>query len=259
MNKPALWFSTYYGRYGGNEQPFYAVKDVPVAQALEKNYPQIREELKMLWDEKNEAVMGQLGDYQAFDDKQFPPNSWQKIVFKVWGLRNEEVCKRFPFTAALIDQFPNLTSCFVTKLKGHAIIKSHCGETNAHYRVHLGLHVPDCSIEQCGMEVANEKTGWANGKVFVFLDARYHHVWNNTDQDRYVLIVDILRPDFVERRNFVSSRVIVNQIFMLFAKAVNIKFIYGAPNWVLNSFAYLLHYPILLATKAHNRFGLVKL
>ena len=259
MKKSSLWFSSYYGVYSGSEPVFYTANEIDLAAAVEKNYEALRKELEVLWQNQSANLMDEYGNYSAFDDKQFPPQSWKKIVLLVWGIRNKKIQERFPITTSLIEKFPAVTSCFITKATAHSIIKPHCGETNAHYRIHLGLHVPETETEQCGMEVNGKKISWKNGKAFAFLDAYNHHVWNHTDTDRYVLIVDVLRPEFLQKRNFICARTVVNQGYFFLVYKTGFKFLYKTPAAFINALGFIFQYPVWAAIKINNRYGILKL
>ncbi len=259
MQQGRLWFCDYNKKYEGTEPSFFPVQHIEVAQFLERNYKALHNELKVLWGENGTDAADAFGNYDSFDDKQFPPRSWQKMVFKVWGLRNRQNCERFPVTASIIEKFPEVSSCFVTKTSAHSVIKHHCGETNAHVRIHLGLHVPEVPSLVCGMEVGNQTTGWQNGKTFAFLDAHQHHVWNNSDADRYVLIIDLIKPEFAARMNFVFARVIVSQLFFYTASLMKIPNLERVPSTFLDAMAYLLFLPVIFIIQLNNQFGLLKL
>jgi aspartyl/asparaginyl beta-hydroxylase (cupin superfamily) len=258
MKETGLWFCDYNKKYEGPEPFFYPVKKMEVAHYLEQNYSALHSELKMLWDPQSNNITDTFGSYDSFDDKQFPPRSWQKMVFKVWGIRNKKGCNKFRYTAALIDKFPTVTSCFVTKTSPHSIIKPHCGETNAHIRIHLGLHVPEVESSVCGMEVGNQTVSWQNGKTFAFLDAHNHHVWNNSDEDRYVLIVDTLRPEFTKRRNFICARIIVSQIYFSLANKISPTFLFDVPSVVLDVLTRLFYVPIRMVILMNNKISFTK-
>jgi len=267
MNKHKLWFPSFNGRYEANEPVYsryesnepevYPAEKIEIAKELEHNYPAILEELNILWSQDNN-IMDTYGGFNTYDNVQFPPNSWKKIVFRVWGIRNKTICEKFPFTASLIEKFQNVTSCFVTKLSAHSIIRPHGGETNAQLRIHLGLNVPE-EDAQCGIEVNNQKVFWKNGKAFAFLDAYHHHAWNNSDNDRYVLIVDVLRPKFLNKMNFIYSRVIVSQILTSASKKLNSDFFLRMHNAPATIIAYILYLPIIVILKLNNKLGFINL
>ena len=140
----------------------------------------------------------------------------------------------------MINQFPDISSCFLTKTSPQSIIRNHCGETNAHFRVHLGLYVPDVDSGTCGMEVKGHTIGWQNGKTFVFLDAHSHHVWNNSNEERYVLIVDLIRPEFFSKKKFICTRVIISQLYFYSTSLIGAKWLYKIPAGVLDMLS-LIH------------------
>lgn len=47
---------------------------------------------------------------------------------------------------------------------------------------------------ECGIRVGNETASFQEGVVLMFDDTYEHEVWNNTDETRVVLFLDITRP-----------------------------------------------------------------
>ena len=69
--------------------------------------------------------------------------------------------------------------------------------TRALVRCHLALIVPE-QADQCWLRVDDERCHWQEGHVLLFDDTYEHEVYNNTDDLRVVLFMDIDRPmDFV--------------------------------------------------------------
>jgi hypothetical protein len=50
----------------------------------------------------------------------------------------------------------------------------------------------------CGLWVNGEIVYHANKKIIVFDDSKIHKAFNNTEEDRMVLIIDCQRPDHIE-------------------------------------------------------------
>ena len=258
--KLKLWFAAYGTKYEADDPFFFSIDNIPIAKELEQNYAAIYEETKMLW-QKNvmDSILTQR-DYHDYDDTQFPPNSWKKLVFRIWGIDNKYICDKFPLIASYVKNHPEITSCFITKLAPHSIITGHSGISNAQYRIHLGLQIPVTDAELCGIEVGNQKKPWQNGKAFAFLDGHYHHVWNKTDQDRYLLIVDVCRPEFRDRLGFIYARVIVSNLYFPIAIKFNTKFLYNITKTrFLDVMAYILYVPIKVAVWLNSKISFLKL
>jgi aspartyl/asparaginyl beta-hydroxylase (cupin superfamily) len=49
-----------------------------------------------------------------------------------------------------------------------------------------------------GFRVGNETRAWEAGKLLVFDDSIEHEAWNDSAEDRVVLIFDIWRPELSE-------------------------------------------------------------
>ena len=75
--------------------------------------------------------------------------------------------------------------------RGHSRLPAHCSVDALRVRCHLGLQIPD----DCGIRVGAESRRWRRGSVLCFEDSYEHEVWNNSTQDRLVLIVDCWHPD----------------------------------------------------------------
>jgi beta-hydroxylase len=55
------------------------------------------------------------------------------------------------------------------------------------------LRVPE-RAEDCWMECGGERIVWRDGELVFFDDTYPHAVWNNTDEERIVLLLDVERP-----------------------------------------------------------------
>ena len=49
-------------------------------------------------------------------------------------------------------------------------------------------------MEQLGIRVGAEIRGWREGGSLVFDDTYEHEAWNETDETRVVLFLDVVRP-----------------------------------------------------------------
>ena len=72
-------------------------------------------------------------------------------------------------------------------------IPAHKGVTKGILRSHLGLIIPK-EREKCRIRVDDVITPWKEGEIFVFDDTYEHEVWNDTDEERVILLFDFDRP-----------------------------------------------------------------
>tara|TARA_B110001452_G_scaffold204630_1_gene174590 strand:+ start:265 stop:1173 length:909 start_codon:yes stop_codon:yes gene_type:complete len=119
---------------------------------------------------------------------------WRVHYLQLEGSDTAESCRLTPKTAKIVRS--------ISRAAGHALfsvldpgthILPHCGPCNHKLRLHLGLVIPD---GRCCIRVGDQERSWSEGKVLVMDDAFEHEVWNDTQAQRVVLIVDIWHPDF---------------------------------------------------------------
>ena len=59
----------------------------------------------------------------------------------------------------------------------------------------LVCHLPLIVPPSCGFRVGSTSRAWQVGKLMVFDDSVEHEAWNDSDDDRLVLIFDVWRPE----------------------------------------------------------------
>ena len=123
-------------------------------------------------------------------------------TFYLWenGGPVEANAARCPLTMAALSgvPLPHITTrapaIFFSRLRPGARIPPHHGMLNARLICHVPLIVP----EGCGFRVGNETRRWEVGKALIFDDTIEHEAWNDSEEDRLVLIFDIWRPELTE-------------------------------------------------------------
>jgi beta-hydroxylase len=92
-----------------------------------------------------------------------------------------------------MEQTPGMVTAMFSILAPRKHILPHRGPYKGILRYHLGLIVPK-DKEDCRIRVGSEIRHWEEGKSLLFDDTYDHEVWNDTDETRVVLFVDIIRP-----------------------------------------------------------------
>lgn len=130
--------------------------------------------------------------------------AWSTLYLWENGGPVENNVARFPKTFAAIKDLPlprittRAPSILFSMLKAGARIAPHNGMINTRLICHLPLVVPP----GCGFRVGNEVREWEVGKLLIFDDTIEHEAWNDSGEDRVILIFDVWRPEltFDERR-----------------------------------------------------------
>lgn len=176
---------------------FYERDAFPWMDAVEAATDSIREELR--------TEIG--GDFRPYvtQDPARPRNDqmgladnpdWSALFLFKYGAEQPPAA-RCPRTMAALEGAPltripaRTPSILFSKLAGGARIPPHTGMLNTRLICHLPLIVP----EGCGFRVGNDVRAWEEGKAWAFDDTIEHEAWNNSGQDRYILLFDIWRPE----------------------------------------------------------------
>lgn len=223
-----IWYSFKGGVSEDAEVGIYNNNDFKWVEVLEGNFEIVKKEIENYLN----VNRNQIKPY--FNKKLVSKkNSWLASSFMVWGWRVKKNIHLCPKTAEIVESIPGLVSYSVSILEPGAEIKPHRGDTNAIVRAHLGLLVKH-GLPNCGFRVIENDISWEEGKVIVFNDAAWHKAWNNTNNKRYVLLVDVMRPEFIHKKYSVCSTVLgVLIVQLIFQKLPILK---AMPNF----FKYLI-------------------
>lgn len=169
--------------------PVLDVRDFPWTQILRDNWRTIRDEAIASALGNNSPSLSSISpDHRAIA----PVNMWRSFFLWGYGYCVEDNLERCPATAATVAQIPDLNSAFFSILAPGTHIPSHRGVTKGLITCHLGLIVPkDGDVR---MRVDDRIVRWAEGETLVFDDTYDHEVWNDTDNTRVVLLIQIKRP-----------------------------------------------------------------
>lgn len=204
LSTPSLWFSEDGGEFHGNEPFYYNTQDYPWVSQIEKNWTVIRDELMALLHEQSISMEPYAN--MAMTSR---PNQWKTFGLMFWLNEIKENTAKCPKTWALLSQIPHISSASFNLLEPHTTIKPHHGDTNAIIRCHMGIDVP-AAAPKCAFRVGDDIRSWENGKFFMFCDAHEHTAWNNSDRQRYILVVDIMRPELSAGKRMTAARVLAS-------------------------------------------------
>ena len=183
-------------------RPFFEREDFPWIGELEAATDIIREELLALVradfpgfepyiqipsDDPSARAWGELNNSL----------SWSVLHLYRHGQLIERNAGRCPRTMEILSRLPlmyvpdHAPEVVFSVLKPHAHIPLHYGSVNGRLIVHLPLIVP----ENCGaLKVAGEARAWQEGRCLIFDDSVEHEAWNESEQVRVVMLIDIWNP-----------------------------------------------------------------
>lgn len=135
-------------------------------------------------------------------------SDWGAFHIKKDGVTIEENAARCPVTLKALEAAPQpdvpgkSPIALFSRLKPGAQIPPHTGLMNTRIICHLPLIVP----EGCALRVGNQERRWKVGEMLIFDDSIEHEAYNQSAEDRIILLFDIWRPELSEEeRAFVST------------------------------------------------------
>ena len=183
---------------------FYDREQFPWLRQVEQATDDIRAELLGLLEDARASFAPYI-DYPEDE----PLNQWKELnqsrrwsamfLFKN-GKRQGIIADRCPRTVAALEGAPVVDipgsgpTSFFSLLEPRTRIPAHTGGTNTRVIVHVPLIVPS----KCGFRVGTQIREWQPGTALVFDDTIEHEAWNDSDQERVVLIFDIWNPLLTE-------------------------------------------------------------
>jgi beta-hydroxylase len=171
--------------------PVYDKAQFPFIAMLEDNWQIIRGELDQVLAHRD--AIPPFVDVSSDQKKIAFDRRWQTYVLFGFGVEVPTNCRHAPETARLLRQVPNLQTAFFSIIGPHYHVPRHRGVSKTILRSHLALIVPK-DRENCWIRIEDQRVNWTQGKAFVFDDTFDHEVYNNTDEDRVVLLFDFDRP-----------------------------------------------------------------
>lgn len=194
-----IWYSAKGLPYPENDPNYYDVKDFPELLEIEHHWPEIKEELRKFIEEKDKSF--EVNKYQNVQIE----GNWNSLTYIFWGgIISMEFYKKCPIFGGYLRKVKGMISLSLSRFAPHSSIGRHRGDTNSVIRCHLGIEVP-AGLPTCGLKVREEEKGWEEGKWLLFNDACVHSAWNNSDKRRIVLIIDIVRPEYLRRTNGICA------------------------------------------------------
>jgi aspartyl/asparaginyl beta-hydroxylase (cupin superfamily) len=207
----------FYRFLGGDRRPvfFDAEATFPALRAIDENYEAIRAELLALLPRRTEIPLYHEVDQAQQGISGQDKRSWRVFFVKLHNagdeLPNVELVRK---TRAVIDGIPDVLQAFFSILEPRKSVPAHNGPYLGYLRYHTAFVVPRENPPT--LRVKDRLHTWREGQSLLFDDSWNHEVYNQSEGERVVLIVDVLRPmpwplallNRLARRVFFSKRLL---------------------------------------------------
>jgi beta-hydroxylase len=173
------------------DETFFPLERFPWVQHVERNWQTIRAEAERLLEDH-----AALPNFQEISKDQIgitDDDRWKTVFLYGYGFEAKLGVQLCPQTAELMRAIPGMKTAMFSILSPRKHILDHRGPYKGVLRYQLGLIVPR-EKEACRIRVGDDFRHWQEGQSMIFDDTFNHEVWNDTDETRVILFVDVIRP-----------------------------------------------------------------
>lgn len=200
-----LWFSLWHfpKSYKGIEPAFVDLLDDDINAFFSQNADSIQQEVLKFWKSK---------EISPYFNKQMvsEQNGYKTLSLRWWSIEFYQNQAALPLLSKWMSKRSDVLTLSINVLESKTQILPHMGDTNAIVRGHYGIQIPE-SLPACGIRVRNDLKSWKNNAWLWFTDAHEHETWNNSDQTRIVLLMDVLKPEYYKNKRYVCATVMTSQ------------------------------------------------
>lgn len=129
-------------------------------------------------------------EYKNFNEFSTKKNSWKvyTLYYKGYKFFYNKHCEK---TLSILKKTNVVNAGFSLFYPG-TITTVHKGNTPYTFRSHLGIDVPS----SCEFKIENKYLSVKNGEMNFFPADLEHQAWNKSNENRIILILDFLRPEY---------------------------------------------------------------
>jgi aspartate beta-hydroxylase len=179
-------------------KPVWPNAEVAWAAALEDGWQTVRAELEEVL-RKDAAELEAAGSEGWVSPVEFGAGEAYGMEWKTLGLVERggrwdpANSALFPETCQLLRQSEApLMEAFIAKMPAGTKILPHSDGCNAVLTASLGLIVPESG---CRLNVGDATCAWTEGGMFLFDSSILHEAVNESDEDRYALVMRVWHPE----------------------------------------------------------------
>uniref|UniRef100_A0A7S3LXU5 Aspartyl/asparaginy/proline hydroxylase domain-containing protein n=1 Tax=Palpitomonas bilix TaxID=652834 RepID=A0A7S3LXU5_9EUKA len=152
-------------------------------------------------------TLGELDPSNNYISRPFNnEKAWKTFFFRIYGQDVENNKNECPTVKKLVEKYnDSVTTAMFSFLLGKRHIVKHQGPYKGVYRYHLGLRIPAEEKGRCEIVNGDVPQRWTEGDAILFDDTFTHEVFNDTNELRALLFLDVVRPlphpylDFLNR------------------------------------------------------------
>lgn len=119
--------------------------------------------------------------------------AWRSVILFSNGAWIDETARHFPVTRSCFESLHPKSNVGFSALEGHSHIAAHVGSNRGALRLQVPIIVPGTPGD-CRIRIEDNTVNWSEGDAIVFDLKCDHEAWNDCDDIRVLLMVEIPQP-----------------------------------------------------------------
>jgi aspartyl/asparaginyl beta-hydroxylase (cupin superfamily) len=171
---------------GLSSRNYWPVEQFQLAADLSKEWHSIRSEILTV----------DRADFHEEAENIQRSGRWDILMLLEAGVWQEDNLRKLPLLTRVLKNSADVRLAgglaYLSRLSPRTSVAPHSGPTNMRLRLHFAVTIPR---GDCALNVGGESRQWVEGQALVFDDYLQHEVWNRTDEERLILLVDVWHPE----------------------------------------------------------------
>ena len=185
-------------RFNKGAPSVYDPYDWPWVEGVEGRTPEIKAEFQAYLERVMIPLVAEIAglDPDSEEGHQAAPvdaGAWRAQLLFANGEWVEEIARHFPVTRSCFQDLHPKANVGFSMLEPHSHIETHVGPNRGALRFQLPVVVPG-KPGDCRIRIGEEMVVWSEGKAVVFDLSTNHEAWNDADEYRVLLMVEIAQP-----------------------------------------------------------------
>jgi aspartate beta-hydroxylase/beta-hydroxylase len=193
VNQPAVRkaMNSFFLQVSGGQRRFRITSPYvlfPEVRKLEDRYDQVKAEVDELVARRKLPRYGDIDPIRAAEVSE----GWRLYYAYMLGVPNPEATRDVPTILSFAERTPRVVNAMIAILDPGVTLKAHEGPYAGILRYHLALKVPQNNPPR--LRVDGEYYTWKERESILIDDTFEHEVYNDSDDQRILVIIDIRRP-----------------------------------------------------------------
>ncbi len=172
------------------QQPVFEPGVLPQLAPIKEHFDAMRAEAQKLLEDRRDIPP--LGEISPDHRRIASDGKWKSLFLGGYGYNSQENLKKCPQIARAIADTPGVVMAFLSIMEPRTHVPRHRGLTKGWLNCHLPLVIPENG--RCEIAIDDELYQWKLNQWFVFDETFPHEVWNESDEPRLVLFLQVKRP-----------------------------------------------------------------